>query len=206
MKSFFTLCFILVAHTAFSASVTVLPFSMVLDLQKDYELTAQMSLACRYEKLVFGDSAEYETFYKEADILKVSYNDLGNGFNQVVIRNPEKIKFTYNHPLIYGEECRASFKVNFTSLRYAKGHGLKPKEPVSFQLWKGFYDYQEGNQTYDLNKMRKYLDKTEYSFSEQKTANALIIRILQDGREAHTSPWVERAILNPQTGLPHSPN
>lgn len=197
--------FLITLGSVQAASITVYPFEMELLIQKGYDLKGQVELACRYEKFVLGDSAQYETFTKGPVKLRIEREDEGE-FKRVRLVSKNRLYFEYDEYFKYGKECRASFKVIFYSEKYALGHTIKPKSPVSFTLWKGFYDYQEGDQVYDLNKMRKYLDQTTYTFTERTTSqNYYIIRILQDGKEAQTSPWVEKAYLNPQTGRPYPP-
>lgn len=204
--SFLSLAYLISSETQ-AASITVLPFKMTMEVQNGYQVKAQIDLACRYEKFVLSDSAEYEVFYQEPVQLGVSVKeDQGTGYKKVVLENNQKLYFEYDNPFRYGKECRASYKVFFESENYALGHTIKPKNPVLFTLWQGFYDYQEGNQVYDLEKMRKYLDQTTYSFTENYSPkDFVIIRILQDGREARTSPWVEKAYKNPKTGRPYRP-
>jgi hypothetical protein len=205
MKILSLIFFLLTSTQINAASITVPPFEMELDLQDGYELEGELELSCRYEKLIFGDSSEYKVFYAPVKNLLVSKQVEGE-FNRVKIVNNEKLFFEYNRAFHYGKECRLSFKVNFFSTEYATGYGLKPKRAVSFMLWKGFYDYQEGDQNYDLRKMQKFLDNTKYSFRERFVRPSHVnIYILQDGREARTSPWVEKAYLNPETGLPYRP-
>lgn len=190
-----------------AASITVRPFKLEMEVQKGYSVRAQMDLACRYEKFVLSDSAEYETFYQGPVTLGVKEkNTSGTDFKVVTIENKRELFYEYDNPFRYGKECRASYKVFFESDNYALGHTIRPNAPVTFTLWQGFYDYQEGNQIYDLEKMRRYLDQTTYTFTEDfKPRNFVIIRILQDGREAKTSPWVEKAYKNPATGKPYAP-
>ncbi len=187
-----------------AASITVHPFELEFDLQEGYSVDGEVELACRYEKFVFGDSAEFETFYQAPKKLKVKVTK-GQGFNKVALINQDKLFFEYDGLFKYGKECRASFEVNFVSDHIAKGHGRNPREAVSFKLWKGFYDYEEGEQVYDLDKMKKFLHHTTYTFTQKKFTNLIHIRILQDGREAQTNPWVEKAYLNPATGKPYPP-
>lgn len=200
-----SILFYLCSLNIFAASVTVAPFEMELDLQKGYKLQGSIELACRLEKWVWGDSAQYETFYQDPSELRITTIDNGD-FNKIIINNPNELYYEYDRFFSSDEECRASFKFQFISLNYAMGYGIKPKKPVTFQLWKGFYDYQKGDQRYDLNKMRKYLDRTVYTFVEREVTNSHInVWIKQDGREASTSPWVEKAYLNPETGKPYTP-
>jgi hypothetical protein len=206
MKLFCLIIFLLSTTQLNAASITVAPFEMELHVQDGYELEGELELSCRYEKLVFGDSAEYETFYAPTKKLSVIKHAEGK-LNRVVLVNDEKLFFKYNRSFHFGKECRASFKVIFFSKNYATGYGLKPNRAVSFMLWKGVSDYQEGNQSYDLRKMQKYLENTTYSFKERYfRPSHMNISILQDGREARTSPWVEKAYLNPETGIPYKPS
>lgn len=196
---------ILSLSNLYAASITVAPFEMNLRIEKGYALKAELELACRYEKWVWGDSAEYETFYQAP--VKLTVKEVHNGeFKEIRLINSRSLFYEYDEFFRSNEECRASFKVVFYSLKYALGYGVNPKKPVSFQLWKGFYDYEAGDQRYDLRKMEKYLDLATYTFVEKKFSNShLNIWIKQDGREAATNPWVEKAYLNPETGRPYIP-
>ncbi|MBC76713.1 MAG: hypothetical protein CME64_11925 [Halobacteriovoraceae bacterium] len=206
MKTAIILTFVFsLFNSALGASITVPPFEMEFLLQKDYEVKGQIELACRYEKFVISDSAEYEMFNGPEKKLKFEYVQEGE-FNRVKLVNDKKLYFEYDKLFKWNKECRASFEVVFSSSKYALGHGYKPSKAVSFKLWKGMYDYQEGDQLYDLDKLKKYLSNTTYSFSEsQINDNYLSIRIFQDGNEADTSPWVESAYINPKTGKPFPP-
>ncbi len=188
-----------------AASVTVPPFKLELELQVGYQVNGEIELACRYERFVFGDSAQYETFTKAPSPLLVESSRLNGQFQKITIKNLKPLFFEYDRPFKYGKECRASYRVEFISKDYALGYGTNPLKPISFVLSKGFYDYQEGEQVWDLGKIKDYLHNTTYSFSQRATRDALIIRILQDGHEASTSPWVHRAVFNPQTGAPYRP-
>lgn len=200
--SFFVL--LLSSLTINAASISVAPFQMTMDVQEGYAITAEIELACRYEKIIFGDSAEFETFYQTPKKLKVKTKKIG-GMQEVTLINDSKLYFEYDRLFKYGKECRASFTVNFTSEKYAVGMGMRPYRAVNFKLWKGFYDYQEGDQVYDLSKMEKFLHKTTYTFTQKNFDSMMHIRILQDGREAETNPWVETVHYNPATGKPYSP-
>ena len=197
--------FIFFYSFAHAASITVKPFEMEFTIDKGYEVQGEMELSCRYEKFVWGDSAEYVTFYQEPTQLKVNIVE-STDYNTVQVKNTKNLYYEYDEFFRSNEECRASFKIFFISTKYALGHGRNPKEPVKFTLWKGFYDYQEDEQIYDLRKLAKYIDNTVYSFREKSFENRHInIWILQDGREARTNPWVERAVINPATGVPYKP-
>ncbi len=191
--------------SAMAASITVPRFEMEFLLQKNYEVNGKISLACRYEKFVIGDSAEYETFYGPEQ--KLVFKVISEGdFNRVKLTNNQDLYFEYDRLFKWGKACRASFDVVFSSTKFALGHGSSPDKAVSFKLWKGTYDYEEGDQIYDLNKIGKYLDNTTYSFSETLVGDRyLSVRIFQDGEEADTSPWVEKAYINPETGKPFPP-
>ena len=195
----------LFATQLFAASITVRPFEMEFDLQVGYSVKGEVELSCRYEEWVWGDSAQYETFYQDPSPVMISEEKMGDK-KRVTIKNPRELYFEYDEFFRSNEECRASFKFVFYSENYAMGFGANPKKPVSFKLWKGFYDYQDGDRVYDLNKMRKYLDKTEYTFVEKRFQDSHInIWIKQDGREADTSPWVAKAYIDPTTNLPYPP-
>lgn len=188
-----------------AASVAVMPFEMQLDLQVGYGVRGEIELACRYEKIVWGDSAEYETFYQAPTKINITQEKSGE-VKKVTLKNTRKLYYEYDDFFKSGEECRASFNIVFFSEKYAMGYGASPRKPVSFQLWKGFYDYQRGDVIFDLNKMRKYLDKTEYTFVEKRYLDSHInIWIKQDGSEAETSPWVAKAYIDPTTNLPYRP-
>jgi hypothetical protein len=178
---------------------------MEFDIEPGYKIEAYIELACRKEKWVWGDSAQYETFTQDPKSLIVKVENKGN-LETITLINSSVMYYEYDRFFSSGEECRASFKVLFISQKYAMGYGYNPSKPVTFKLWKGFYDYQRGDQFYDLNKMRKYLDNTTYSFVEKRYQNSHInIWIKQDDREASTSPWVEKAYINPTTGKPDAP-
>ncbi len=203
-KMILTLIGLSTGLSTFAASITVPKFTLNMDVQTGYSVSGEIELACRYEKIVFGDSAQFETFYQTPKKLTV-ISKKGAGFNSITLVNNEELFFEYDRAFKFGKECRASFKVFFVSNVYALGHGIKPLAPVTFTLWEGFYDYEEGDQEYDLEKMRKYLHQTTYTFTEKMFSNMMHIRILQDGREAKTSPWVEKAYFDPKTGKPFSP-
>lgn len=206
MKHLLKLYLFLFSINSFAASVTVQPFKMEMEVQKGYDVRGEIELACRYEKFVLSDSAEYETFYQSPKKLLINKANIeGTNLNRVTLESKQKLFFEYDNPFRYGKECRVSYKVFFESENYALGHTIRPNKPVTFKLWQGFYDYKEGDQVYDLEKMRKYLDQTTYTFTEKKTSKFIIVRILQDGREADTSPWVEKAYLDPNTGKPYPP-
>jgi len=198
------LSLLLLSFSAMAASVIVKPFEMELYLQKGYKISGEIELACRYERTVWSDSAEYETFYQTPQKLKIVENDHGE-MKKVKIIHDQELYYEYDR-FFRTVECRASFKFLFESEKYARGIGVNPYKPVSFSLWKGMYDYQEGDQYYDLRKMTKYLDNTTYTFKEVPFNDSHInIWIKQDGKEADTSPWVDRAYINPETGKPYSP-
>ena len=207
MKPLFLSVAILFNLSSFAASISLSPFEMRLDIQKGFTLAGEVELACRYEKFVFGDSAQYETFYQKPVPLDIKVESgLGSDFNRVLITNKKELYFEYDELFKFGEECRASFKVHFFSKDYSLGHTIHPEKPVTFTLWKGFYDYQEGDQVYDLEKMRRYLHNTTYSFPiDRRPKDFFLIRILQDGKEASTSPWVQKAYKDPMTGRPRKP-
>ncbi len=198
LTAFFTI------STLHAASITVNPFKLELDIQEGYSVEGEVELACRYEKFVFGDSAEFETFFQAPKKLSIKTKKMGS-MNKVTISSNEKLFFEYDRAFKFGKECRASFKVSFISDHYALGYGVRPREAVRFQLWKGFYDYEEGDQIYDITKIEKYLHRTTYTFTQKRFPSMIHIRILQDGREAATNPWVEKAYLNPDTGKPYTP-
>lgn len=189
----------------FAASITVKPFEMELDLQVGYKIKGEIALACRYEEWVWGDSAQYKTFYQDPTALEIT-EEVNGDTKRVTIKNTRERYFEYDDWYRSGEECRAYFDILFYSENYAYGYGARPKEPVSFDLTKGFYDYEPGDRTYDLNKIRKYLDQTTYAFIEKRTQDRyLTIWIEQDGREADTNSWVRRAYINPETDRPYTP-
>jgi hypothetical protein len=200
-----TIAFILLSTHLYAASITVMPFEMELDIQVGYGVRGEIELACRYEKIVWGDSAEYETFYQAPTKINISQDQNGD-MKRITLKNTRKLFYEFDDFFKSGEECRASFKIVFFSEKYAMGYGVSPKKPVSFQLWKGFYDYQRGNIVFNLNKMRKYLDQTEYTFIEKRYLDSHInIWIKQDGTEADTTPWVAKAYIDPVTNLPYPP-
>ena len=195
---------VLLCTSVHAASITVPKFTLEFDIKKGYDVSAEVELACRYERLIFGDSAEFETFYQAPKKLKVKVKS-SQGLSHIELSNDSQLYFEYDNFFKLGKECRASFKVFFVSQNYALGHSIKPQKAVTFTLWEGFYDYEEGDQFYDVEKMRKYLHNTTYTFKEKVLSDRMHIYILQDGREANTNPWVETAIFNPATGKPYPP-
>ena len=165
MFKLFALCLLSVmSFSANAATTTANPFKLdVVTIGPELTVSGELYQSCRFEMLVFGDSAEYQTEFKTFPLV-VSSREKNN---QIIhtLELKSKMKLSLTGIFKYGKECVSKISIKISDTRYAIGWGNKLNTPISFSFDSGsMYDYESGFSRLDLNEVESFLDNKVFSF------------------------------------------
>lgn len=200
MKTFKAICLLLLSVNTFAASTTVNPFNIEFYTNNDtINIKAKLTLTCRYEKMVWGDSAEYYNEYKEID-LKVENRDQRNGLTKHTVSLVRKQYLEVTGIFKPSKGCKSEIKLDLNDANYSIGWANQFSRPISFSFW-NFKSYSSEDLVFTPSTLRRQIEDKLFSFKYSPNSSQVNIFLLEDG-ERVTSVLGTNAAVNKKTNMP----
>lgn len=179
-------------------SITARPFSFELyTTQANMRVSAQLSLTCRYEKLVIGDTAQYH-FRSKKIPLEIVKTELGNKTRHLIGLDSEQ-RLNLEGIFKPTKECSSNIEVLFVDTKYSVGWASQFDRPIEFSF-NTRQSYSDGDTFVDLSKVYEEVDNKTIEFFYKPVPNLQVnIWLYADGEEL-ASPT--SAAIDPETGMP----
>ncbi|WP_372654560.1 hypothetical protein [Halobacteriovorax sp.] len=201
MKVFKVFFLLLLSVNTFAASTTVNPFSIEFYTNKNtINVKAKLTLACRYEKVVWSDSAEYNTEYKDID-LTVSNKDQRNGLTKhtLSLTNKQYLEVTGIFKPTKG--CKSEIRFDLNDANYSIGWANQFSRPISFSYW-NFKSYSSDDTIFRPTTLRDQIEGKLLSFNYTPVSSQVNVSLLADG-ERVTEILGTNVALNKETNMPY---
>mgnify|MGYP000114940896 CR=1 FL=1 len=184
----------------FAATTTVNPFTLEFYTpESKHNIEVSLTQSCRYEKIVWGDSAEYYTQYKDVP-LKVKNTNLGNGLikHQYKLTKKQVMKITGMFKPT--KECKTELEVKILDSQYSIGWANQYSKPISF-LFYDFQSYRPGDSTFNISGIADRVEDKVFSFDYRAVGSQVNTTLLADGVKVSNLMIVSVA-LNKKTQMP----
>ena len=138
---------------ATAASITVSPFELEFIFEPETMMVSgELELSCRYEKIVFSDSAEWVISTKKIP-LSIKISKVANDRRVRLAlkdRQYHEVKGTFRP----SKECRADITLTFTDTLYARSNQIirGKREPIEFKYVES-QRYLSGNNHFEAKKL-----------------------------------------------------
>lgn len=203
MRELFWACLVLMAtSTGLKAAETIAtPFKFEFYATNAfYDVSGVLKQSCRYEKIVFSDSAEFEAEWKETPLL-VKKTELASGLTKVSVSLTQEKRMRVDGIFRPSKGCYSNIEVTISDTRYAIGWGARWTSPVSFTLRTDSYYKPESS--LDISKVEDVIGERELNFFYKTTqANQVNVFLYIDG-ERTWDVFPINTLKNPETGLPY---
>ena len=203
MNKVILITLMLFSLNGFTASVTVAPFDLrVLVDTSHYDLEVELTMACRYEKLVISDSAEYE--YKHLPVkLQIKEEKLTNGLSEVRIINSKKRILEQTEWYRSNKGCQTYFELFLKDKIYTTGFFNEFSRPIRL----GFLEHSRVKEVseFDLNWLFDTFNNKKLSFNYKNNGYSVNTRFALDDistTELSTFLYMNVA-LDEETGMPY---
>ncbi|MDD0851757.1 hypothetical protein HBN50_01565 [Halobacteriovorax sp. GB3] len=191
----------LLSFSAFAASTTVRPFEIEFVVQKDLDVQGSVKMSCRYEKIVFSDSSEYEATYEDHS-LNVSTEPLDSQFKKVTLSLEQTKSMEVTGIFKPTKGCYSNLKLEFKSSLYAIGWANQFHRAIQFDLGTDYF-YQEGDRSFDLSDFSNQYEMKEFSFFYKAVGNSQVnVFLYVDGKRDHEI-FSKSAAIDPKTKMPY---
>lgn len=202
MKNLLLAFFCLSATSAVLAARTVAhPFQMEFSTPKNHlTIKAQLIQSCRYEKIVWSDSAEYYTETKKYDLEQEQVLRGEEVLHVLSLRN--RLELEVRGAFRPTKECLSFVEISFIDKNYSVGWGGQMKRPLSFSLSSSSpYNYQEGESELDISSLADLIYHKKIQFLYHPVRIQVNIWLLADGEKLPVSPT--SSAIDPKTGMPY---
>ncbi len=201
MKFLKVACLLILSINTFAASTTVNPFSIEFYTNKDtLNIKATLTLACRYEKVVWSDSAEYNTEYKDID-LKVTNKDQRNGLTKHTLSLSKKQYLEVTGIFKPTKECKSDIKFDLNDAKYSIGWANQFSRPISFSFW-NTKSYSSDDTVFRPSTLRSQIEDKVFSFKYTPVHSQVNVSLLADGENV-TQILGTNVALNKNTNMPY---
>jgi hypothetical protein len=186
---------------AFAARTTAHPFQIELSTPKDHlSIKAQLIQSCRYEKIVWSDSAEYHTETKKYDLEQELFSRGDEVLHVLSLRNPHQLEV--RGVFKPTKECLSFLEISFIDKKYSVGWAGQTKRPLSFSLSSSSpYNYQEGESELNITSLSDLISHKKIQFLYRPVSFQVNIWLLADGEKLPVSPTT--SAIDPRTGMPY---
>lgn len=195
---FFCLCAI---NSAFAARTIAHPFQIEFSTPKDHlAIKAQLIQSCRYEKIVWSDSAEYYTETKKYDL---EQDQMARGDEILhILSLRKKYELEVRRVFKPTKACLSFIEISFIDKKYSVGWSGQTKRPLLFTLGSSSpYHYQEGESELDISSLSDLISFKKIQFLYHPVRFQVNIWLLADGEKLPVSPTT--SAIDPKTGMPY---
>lgn len=201
MKIVSILFLALISTSAFAASTTAHPFEIEF-YTKENSINTEVVLtqSCRYEKIVWSDSAEWHTEYKHINLKNVK-KKLGNGTVRNTISLKSKEYMSISGIFKPGKACMSEIKLTFNDANYAIGWANRFSAPIAIKIW-DFGNYRGGDSNFDESELRSKIENKLFTFNYIIASTQVNVFLHSDGSRV-SNLLSATAALNKKTGMPY---
>jgi hypothetical protein len=204
MKLLLLLLLSITSTASLAASITVNPFDLKFTMNTDaYELDFSLEMACRYEKFVISDSAQYEYIYEKVPLQITVKNIAGSEESQITVSNSQKRKLKLSGYFKSGKECQTYLHFFVNDKIYASGWANRLDRPIRL----GHFEHSRlaEEKIFDFNKLNDYMGNKKISFNYRSTGRQVNIRFAFDdvSTTGMSSYLSQSAAENPETQMPY---
>ena len=200
MKTLITSIVLLFSSLVIAESTTVRPFRLEFAAPEGrYHLEAKLTLSCRYERLVFSDSSEYN--YQE-DVHSLPVKTLLRGGQAAVSIELKKVlSRKLSGTFRSSKGCRSELMLTFTDKTYAVGWAGQMSRPIQFKLGTSDY-YRSGDSELDVTELSKLISHRFIDFYYRPVPGLQVnIWLTADGTYLPVAPT--SSAIDPTTGMPY---
>jgi hypothetical protein len=202
MKFFIFIMTMALSLSSFSASITIPKFELEVLLNSDeYELDFKLEMACRYEKFIIGDSAQYE--YK-TEIVPLVITEKKNDLSESVftIKNRQKRKLELTGIFRNNKECQTYLQFFIKSKLFSIGWANQFHRPIRL----GFFEHSRRSEfkTFDIQKWTDLISNKKLSFLFKPVGSQVNMSFaLDDIKPPGMSSYLRQSVAqDPKTGMP----
>lgn len=159
------LCF---SSTAATITADAFKFS-VLTNTDEYDISADLTLACRYEKFVISDSSEYEVTFKEVP-LKITKSK-----NKVTFENQTQVEHEIKGYFKANKGCYAISNFVVKSKKYAVGWANQFDRPISLTIYESSKPMEYAS--FDANKIIDVVANKSVNFIYKAVGNQVNVKM-----------------------------
>ncbi len=203
MKELFWACLVLLAtSTSLKAAETIAsPFKIEFyTTESATQVLAKLKQSCRYEKIVWSDSSEYEAKWKETP-LKVTYSKFQD-LTKVKIELQKEVRMNVDGIFRPSKGCYSNIEVTLADTRFARGWGGQMNKVISFDLKTDAF-YKKDESYLDVSKVEDVLSDNEVSFFYRAVGTNQVNVFLYINGERSWAVFPTNALRNPATNLPY---
>ena len=187
---------------SFGAEIIARPFSIDFLMKRDaYELDFKITLACRYEKFVISDSAEYEYIYKELNLQTV-FKEENNEYHRVTLSLPNQENLKMTGYFKQNKECQSIITLFLKDKKYTLGYFNDYSRPIRL----GFYKQTRLAEfkDFEVETIKDLLEGVVYGFSYTPRYNSVYVTLSRDGKPVDRMSTFARtnAAKDPETNMP----
>lgn len=190
---------ILFSLPTLAATTTAKPFKLNFFLNsKNVEVVAKLKQSCRYEKIVWSDSSQYEAEWKEIPLKVETVAAAGMTEVTVSLNSTKSMSVTGIFKPTKG--CYSNVEISFVDTKYSIGWANRFDKAIQFDLrTKQFY--KEDNSYLNVSVLREKLEGKELKFEYKDVKSQYNIFLYFDG-ERDWDVFAVTAARNPKTGKP----
>lgn len=185
----------------YAAETIVYPFEINFRGPRDqYRVEAKLYQRCRYERIVWSDSAEYETKVKELPLIITKHQGQDEDDFRVELRETQRFEITgWMRPT---KECMSELKIVLLDRAYSVGWGGQFERPLSFTLSSPAYRYRAGTSVFEPGPWFDKYEEELVSFDYRPNSSQVNIWLLIGGERDHDIFPISAA-RNPETNAPY---
>ncbi|PIK15218.1 hypothetical protein [Halobacteriovorax sp. JY17] len=199
MKKITLSLLIFLSTNILAATTTVDPFSFeFFTHESKINVKATLVQSCRYERIVWGDSSEYNTSYNQIP-LTLKNTNLRNGLVRHQVSLSTKQVMSVSGAFKPTKGCKSDIKIELVDAIYSVGWANQYSRPINFE----FYDiesYRPGNTELDTSKIEDQMGNKTFSYLYTPKSSQVNINLLADGNKLYG--FSKSAAINKKTQMP----
>lgn len=203
MKILTTLLCTFMTSLSFAASVTVPAFDIDFHLDKDaYQIDFELEMACRYEKFVISDSAQFEYTYKKVP-LTIKFLETQNGLTRVRLENQSEQKHKLTGFFKSNKQCQTYMNFFLIDRKYATGWANQMDRPIRLGIFE--HSRLQEEKTFDVQKLKNLIEEKKLSFNYKDVGSQINVKFAFDDIPSRSmSTYMGRSTArNPETQMPY---
>lgn len=202
LKNSILAIFLFSSFSTFAAQTVAKPFKFEFYAPTNkLNFQAELQQSCRYEKIVWGDSSEYNTEFKNYR-LPIKSKKLGNGLTRFSVELDKRKTLSVDGIFKPTKGCMSNLELKILDANYAVGWAGKMSTPITFKLTTNDF-YRGGDTVLDISDILTKVEDRELSYQYKDVGgNQFNIALLIDGSKL-SNLFIKTAAKNKKTGMPY---
>lgn len=203
MKTSLLVLIFLSSFNLYAATVTVEPFELEFTMNtKAYELDFELTMACRYEKLVWSDSSQYNYKYKEVP-LKIKTKKISNNESIIIVSNKSRQTLSETGYFRSNKGCQTYLNFFVKDKLYSIGWANQFHRPIRLGVFE--HSRVEVNSVFDINKLKDIFENKKVHFNYKYVGRQVNVRLAFDGvSTTGMSTYLSQSVAgNSETEMPY---